>query len=265
MKKLYLLLAIMCVIIVLAYESGPFPENTSAPNEMTCYRSGCHTNNGSGNASVFLQFNDSSITYENMDTVLMRIGFDKSFSNEHGFQMVALDSLNQNVGSWLASGSNQIQVINGFSFPNRKYVQHTIVGTNNNNWLIEWVSPDTYRGKITFYASFLETNEDDTRNGDTLYNGVLTVEHEPTSGISVPERFSLQRFRTYTSSKRFFIENLSSQILHGKIFNVSGNLVFSFKNDGYEFKEISLQTGLYVLAVQTGNPMEFETKKFVIY
>lgn len=263
MKKIYFLALITAAVLFMAYQNGPLPENTGAPNEMTCYRSTCHVNNGAGKASVFLQLNDSSTTYQNMDTLLLEFGFDKVFSNEHGFQMVALDTLNKNVGQWFLDGSIQYQQISGFSFPGRKYLEHIAPGTSSNSWQVKWVAPDSYQGEITFYASFLETNDDNFNTGDTLYNSTFSMNYD--AGIGQEELNNrVKPFYTSSSNNRLKFHNTSAQPLDVQVFTLIGKQAHSFRSNAGSVVPLVLPSGMYFLAVEGMERDSFISEKILV-
>lgn len=262
-RKLSFFLPILAGTLFLAYQNGPLPENTGAPGEQTCYRSGCHANNGSGNAQTFLRLANMGTTYANADTLLIELGFSTTFSAEHGFQMVALDANDNNIGEWIVTGAGDYQEITGLTFTDRKYVEHTSSGTGSSNWQIQWIAPDSYQGQVSFYASMLETNNNGNNSGDTLYNAQLDLSFDAASSITDRrKREDFYRASIFGSTLTF--TNLGNDRLKANIYSLVGKRVEALESKGFSSIQVSLPNGIFILAVEDLASGYVMTEKLIV-
>ena len=215
------------ISLFLGFNSGPYPENTGAPGEMTCFRSGCHTGSTLGSKSTFISFSDTSKLFRNDSTYTIHFGVETSTPGEFGVQMVALDEQHNNIGTWIPMGNNLLQVISGISFPNRKYIQHTLAGSASSSWIARWKAPSSYKGKVTFYASFLETNNNNMNSGDTLYKKTLNLTHDPSSGLAEQSSEPVKIYLSQLDSRLIFSHNHHKSLIVS-IYDLNGRKIKSF-------------------------------------
>ena len=90
--------------------SGAHESSTGAPGERTCAQSGCHEmseiiNDDTTNTLIF---SDDDGLYGNaMEGIRLRVRKDDKV--KFGFQIVCLDSLNKNAGSWVLLNKERVQ------------------------------------------------------------------------------------------------------------------------------------------------------------
>lgn len=193
-KLAIMLLAIACGVfvfvsnghIVRTVESlaqGPAASLTGAPGETNC--TSCHAQNtGSGQFTITGptgyvpgQTYQIQVRHTTTDTTRKRWGFE-------------LTSLANNVAAGTFSNlSNTTQTISGNG---RLYIEHTLVGTFNNQtggalWTFNWTAPATDVGVVTFYAAGNQANGDGTSNGDRIFLATA-VSQPPARNVSVGGR-----------------------------------------------------------------------------
>lgn len=168
--------------------SGAHESSTGAPGERTCAQSGCHEmseiiNDDTTNTLIF---SDDDGLYGNaMEGI--RLSVRKEDKVKFGFQIVCLDSLNKNAGSWVLLNKERVQT-QGADFSlvsavGRTYVTHTYKGNlaqipGEIYWDFAWLPPaNGYKGKVTFYVMSNCANNDNTNAGDVFYASKHSLQH----------------------------------------------------------------------------------------
>ena len=174
--------------------SGSHESSTGAPGEKTCTQSGCHDmceiiKDDTTNA---LYVGDSSGYYTD-NLAPIRLVVRKANTSKFGFQIVCLDSLNKNVGTWVLYNKDYVQTQNAdFVIPaavGRKYITHTYKGNRSQipgimEWVFAWNPPtDGYRGKITFYVMSNCSNDDNTSGGDKFYSSKHSFTYKSVNSV----------------------------------------------------------------------------------
>lgn len=202
MKSTLLLTLILCSTFVsiafavsddtysekLLKSSGSHESSTGAPGERTCAQSGCHEmseiiNDDTTNTMIF---SDNDAVYDNaMEGIRLRVR--KEGKVKFGFQIVCLDSLNKNAGSWVLLNKERVQTQGAdfsiVSAAGRKYVTHTYKGNLAQSpgeiyWDFAWLPPSNgYKGKVTFYVMSNCANNDNTNGGDIFYASKHSLQH----------------------------------------------------------------------------------------
>lgn len=168
--------------------SGSHESSTGAPGDRTCAQSGCHEmseiiNDDTTNALIF---SDGDGLYGNaMEGIRLRVR--KEDKVKFGFQIVCLDSLNKNAGSWVLLNKERVQtqgadffLVSAFG---RSYVTHTYKGNlaqvpGEIYWDFAWLPPaNGYQGEVTFYVMSNCANNDNTNGGDTFYASKHSLRH----------------------------------------------------------------------------------------
>jgi hypothetical protein len=168
--------------------SGAHESSTGAPGERTCAQSGCHEmseiiNDDTTNTLIF---SDDDGLYGNaMEGIRLRVR--KEDKVKFGFQIVCLDSLNKNAGSWVLLNKERVQTQGAdfllVSAVGRSYVTHTYKGNlaqvpGEIYWDFSWLPPaNGYQGKVTFYVMSNCANNDNTNAGDVFYASKHSLHH----------------------------------------------------------------------------------------
>ena len=168
--------------------SGSHESSTGAPGDRTCAQSGCHEmseiiNDDTTNTLIF---SDNDELYGNaMEGIRLRVR--KEDKIKFGFQIVCLDTLRKNAGSWVLLNKERVQT-QGPDFSlvtavGRSYVTHTYKGNlaqlpGEIYWDFAWLPPaNGYQGKVTFYVMSNCANNDNTNGGDTFYASKYSLQH----------------------------------------------------------------------------------------
>lgn len=157
-----------------AYSIGPPDGRTgsSADNYKTCYDAGCHNSHtlNSGNAKFSVS---TPPRYSQGEILTIRVSFHNSSGAKHGFELSALDTDNNHIGTF-RSIDDTTQTGDG------NYIKHTTEGSNqygNAGWSVQWIAPVSEILKpVTLYAAGNEANGDGTPQGDYIYTTTATME-----------------------------------------------------------------------------------------
>ncbi len=257
MKKVILpIFAICLAIIFLANLDGALPENTAAPNELTCGRSVCHNIPPNvGDAQMSIVFNDGDSTYMADSIYSVKVKIENPMTARNGFQILALNQNNQNAGTWQLTEPDKMKVISGIGFPSRKYVTHKAAGNLQNEWTMNWKAPASNVGKITFYSSVLSANNNGMNTGDELYNTKIEVQHTTASAVGEATENGFKIYPVPVSSG-FWVEVPAGVQSPGfSLHNSSGRVVAArtqSQGDRLFIETTGLPGGIYFLRIETG-------------
>jgi hypothetical protein len=187
LKQTTLLLVVIVMIAIMAMSpekssSGAPPSHTGAPGEATCATIGCHDDNTTNNGTAKLTINMGGAThYVPGQTYPVSVQITDPSITRFGFQVVALAANKQNAGSFsLADGLRTQFAKNTKEFADRQYVTYTFNGTDavsagKGEWLMNWTAPSSNIGAVTFYASAVSANDDESDKGDHVYTTSNTL------------------------------------------------------------------------------------------
>jgi len=219
------LFGLITYIALLGNRSGSPVGRTGAPGETTCGTSGCHdVTPNTGSATINVTLNTDQMTYRLGETHQIAIAIDSAqVEGRNGFEIVALDTLNNNVGAWILAGADKRER----SSDGRNYITHTTDGSAQAAWEIDWQAPETDVGAVTFYVAVNDANNNGGRTGDDIYTTSLAVEAAIVS--SVKEISSLAGFNIYPNPVQEQLNlqlNLTTETyLTGTIHNVVGQSI----------------------------------------
>jgi hypothetical protein len=196
-KQLIIYSAFYCGILLLIANAGGVPQAvTKAPGEAnhnSCAT--CHTPAGNFNPMITLDVLKSDSTkvtrYTPGETYIMRLTVKGSNAPKaYGFQMVSLDSLNNNdQGIWSQLGDRVRQQNLTVQGKARKYLVQSGAKTNG-VFTANWKAPSTNIGKVKFYFTGLAINSNGNTSGDSNVFGQITLNPEGTSSIDQSTTFS---------------------------------------------------------------------------
>ncbi|MBK9108117.1 MAG: T9SS type A sorting domain-containing protein [Saprospiraceae bacterium] len=170
-RKWYLLSSIVIGVFLLSNSGNPPDGNTGAPFDGIC--SNCH-GGGSFQGNVTIDGIPSMIDPNTTYPVTVTIDVTSGSPSRAGFQLVAVNQSNQNVGN-LSSVNGET----GTSFSGgREYIDQrgakTISG-NTVSWDIEWRSPNGPNGTtVNFYFAGNMVNNNNSSSGDAVINSVFS-------------------------------------------------------------------------------------------
>ena len=150
--------------------SGSIPARTGAPGETTCASASCHLGTpNSGNATIDLLLDDSLANYTPGTTHKVQISIaNPQTASKNGFQVIALDSLANSVGTFELIDENQTKLIEN---ADKTYITHSAGGNGATSWEMNWTAPAEDAGEITFYFAVNDANGNNSRMGDQVYTG----------------------------------------------------------------------------------------------
>jgi len=186
MKRLFtqflFLFGLITYLALLGNRSGSPAGQTGAPGETTCGNSSCHNvAENTGSATINLTMNEDQVSYQLGETHKIAIAIDGAqAAGRNGFEIVALDASNNNVGEWILAGNDKRER----SSNGRNYITHTADGSAQAAWEIDWKAPNEDAGAVTFYVAVNDANNNGGRTGDDIYTTSLAVEAEVTSSIN---------------------------------------------------------------------------------
>lgn len=269
MKKHFYFLPIIIFssILFLGNLDGSLPQNTGAPGDLTCGRAPCHNvPNNVGDATISVEFSGNSGQYFADSTYQLMVKIENPQSSRNGFQILALDQSDQNVGTWQLLDANKMKIIPGIGFPNRKYVTHRAAGNEQTEWTVAWKAPSMDVGTVTFYASVNSTNDNGLNTGDEVYTTSLSVEYEEPSSIGGDVSSIIKVFPTVSGGKfwmdfptTFGVANISLHDLQGSV-----QRQLEIRSGGLQELEVhDLNAGVYFLKIISENG-QFAVKKIIV-
>ena len=211
--------------------SGGAPSGkTGAPGEGNC--ASCHSGNvNDGSATSSITFNGNNNQYD----VGITYDFSLSISNgssKNGFQLVILDSLqNNDVGTLIASDLVNTQI----NANNRTYLNHTSSGNTQNSWNFQWTAPSSDVGPVTIYYAYNVTNAMNNTAGDQIFLGSHTLYPSNTANIAAEAPVFLCYFNE-VNNLILQKESWSNSPSFINLFDLNGKLIFH--------REVILQPGI---------------------
>lgn len=257
MKKIALLFSsIFCSIFLLSNLDGAFPENTGAPNELTCGRVPCHNVPVNiGSAQMSITFSGNGQQYFADSTYLLTVKITNPQTMRNGFEILALSETLQNAGTWQILEPDKMKIITGIGLPNRKYVTHRAAGNLQSEWTVAWKAPSTDMGKLTFYASVNSTNNNGLKTGDDVYTDTIEVDFaESVTTVEVEQKL-LRVFPTLKTTGVWVEMPVEMKTIRLSLFDSGGvlRMVQKLTQGGLYFFEIdSLPAGIYFLKMESG-------------
>jgi len=247
----------------------PPANRTGANGSLTCASSGCHTGAPQTGSGILL-FNGGNNVYDANETYQLQIIVPANV--RHGFQLLALNEANNNVGTFIVgTGTNiQFDASTGYEFINHFSVQIA----NSNTFNVEWNAPSSAVGQITFYLACLSGNGNSNPNGDEVFVEQLSVNY---SGVGLNnQQQEIQKIQVYPNPLVTDVVNVaywlsSKQMVSISVHNLQGRrietLMLGKQNPGSQTESLIINrskytTGLYLFHVETENTVI--TKKIYI-
>ena len=168
---------------------------TGANSGATCGT--CHTGttvNGGGGGAL-ISVNSGATTYSpGGNSIPVTVTISDAAMTRFGFQLVALDASNSNIGTLAAGVGTVLTNLGG-----KTYVSHSIGVTSSlfQTFTFNWTPPTTNVGNITFYAAGVAGNNNGSDAGDHVYTTSVVL--TPGSGSSTAPVANFTMTRNYTS------------------------------------------------------------------
>jgi SprB repeat/Secretion system C-terminal sorting domain len=178
-------LYIFCTSSSLGRASDDNVGNTGAPGETTLC-SNCHNSGTYGNVTVSIQiFEEGSNTpvafYLPNALYDMKVSVSGSSGSPlgYGFQLTTMRNGNTPYAAYSNWSSNVKQkLITSGTYNGRTYLEQNGV-LNNNQFLFQWTAPAAGQGDVTFFASGVACNANNSSGGDKAGNASLAIPAAP--------------------------------------------------------------------------------------
>lgn len=182
-------------------------------------------------------------------------------STKNGFQIVALNSLDEMAGEFEITAPTQTQIVNN-AVLSRSYVTHTANGTSLNSWSFDWFGP-AVGGDVTFYVATNRTNSNSASSGDVIYTSSHQFTAPDFTGVSSEQLRKPELNVGFIPSSnelflKFSVENFQPVSLN--VIDLQGKSVYfkqmgGFVSGDYEEKMRlpELPSGLYSVTLFIGN------------
>ncbi|MBK7812204.1 MAG: T9SS type A sorting domain-containing protein [Saprospiraceae bacterium] len=171
MNHIYFVAGILCsAILFFSWSSNPPNGYTGAPGESTC--ANCHSGGGNINGDLQILGLPGSITPGQVYTITLLINNSSSpLTNavRGGFQLVALDQNNTNVGTLSSPSTSSVLMMSS----GRNYWEHNpyknFNGGSSLSWTVNWEAPPVALGQmVTMYAASVLANGNGNSGGDRV-------------------------------------------------------------------------------------------------
>lgn len=156
--------------------SGAPAGHTGAPGEGSCATMGCHDDNITNSGTAILNIDMGTAThYTPGQTYAIKVQISDADVERFGFQLTALTNDSANAGNFQLTDPVRTQTVKSqYKFQEREYVTYTYDGTDAINtgmseWTVNWKAPSINKGPVTFYASAVSANDDESDQGDHVY------------------------------------------------------------------------------------------------
>ena len=182
--------------------SNPPDGRTGAPGETNC--TSCHEGDNSNNfeGSLLIEGLPAQITPNATYTISVVSTRTGGAPTRAGFQLVALDDTNQNIGT-LANPSASSTLKNSNQ---RTYFEHNpaldFQGENQVNWTVDWTAPATIDTEVTFYANSILGDGSGSR-GDLMISTSTSGTITPMESVSLVVNMTSQNVSCFDGADGF--------------------------------------------------------------
>ena len=164
--------------------SGAPASHTGAPGEANCATGGCHDDNSVNAGNAVLSIDLGSITnYTPGQTYPVKVRITDGSVGRFGFEILALvNGDTSNAGKLSLADPDRTQLTkNQYKMFDRQYVTYNFNGTDaispgTGEWTVNWKAPSTNVGPVTFYASGVSADDDESDKGDHVYTKSLVIQ-----------------------------------------------------------------------------------------
>ncbi len=159
---------ILSTIVLLANSSNPPNGRTGAPGDSVCSTSGCHGTGMNGlDGDINISGLPGSVSPNTTYPLTVTVNNPNGMGVKAGFQWVALNSTNTNIGTMSNPSANTtITSFNGKMYHEHQPAQN-FGGSNSVSYNVDWTSPAGPNNEsITLYAAGVIGNGNSSRTGD---------------------------------------------------------------------------------------------------
>jgi hypothetical protein len=242
---------------VYAYTSGSPGQVTGSPMDgADC--TDCHSGTaGNGTVSItsnipgsgYVPGNTYQVTAAVIGTSSAKIGFEVTAESTSPFAKVGTIIITD--GTRTSGGGSEIT--------------HTTAGTTtsagNNAWQFDWTAPVAGTGAVTFYGSFLISNNNSSTSGDDTKNGTYSVIE---SGVGIEKINTLSTISIYPNPATNYIQFSSTKgVKSVEIFDLFGKKLVEENSSLEKINIVELSSGVYVVKMHGDNVTKVQ--KLTVY
>jgi hypothetical protein len=163
------------------YSNNPPAGCSGAPGDYTC--AVCHGgSNVTAKTGWITSDIDTTIGYVPGKKYTITASIVNTSSNVSGFEIVALNSSNANMGT--ATLISPAYTSSTIGSGGRNYVIQTFSGTSQKKWSFNWTAPAAGKGKVTIYGTFNAANGDGSSGGDIIYTSKMSIKEGTATTIA---------------------------------------------------------------------------------
>lgn len=207
----------------------------------------------SNEGGLTFAFSGNNDQYSSGITYMLDLTVDAD-NAEHGYELIALDTLLNGVGSFTTttgtSGSGSYTVDgNAVTYP---YAKHNM-GFSSPTFNTGWTAPTTYQGPVTFYAISVSADGDGNASpaGDAVFYNKLKITHS-SNPVSLEELDAQDFFNLYSSNGSIEIStDLDMENASIEIYDVLGRVSISETMNGSQLSvPVSAQNSIVFVKIQ---------------
>ena len=206
----YASFGLLLILALLSFSSNPPDGNTGAPGDGIC--SSCHNNPPAGVQGLVLiedlpAIVDPNTTY----SITVRTMATSGSPATGGFQLVALDDNNLNIGDLMSVSGD---VGTNTAGNGREYIEQRgdkAFSGSQVSWTFNWTAPAAGGGNVNMYASSNLSNNQSNTGGDRIVSTVATAS---ISGSAMPPNVFVTTYRCFLFWRKFRIRHGQCQRWH---------------------------------------------------
>jgi len=173
--------------------------------------------------------------------------------NKFGFEFTAEDSKSAKTGTFIITNTSETQLTNMMHA-----VTHTgngLTPTNNQKtWSFKWTAPAAGTGNITFYASLVAANGNNSPAGDLVFDIDSTFIQDPSSSIQETEKNSRIIIYPNPVGNILSVKNMDQGNYQLQISDLSGKIVLEksvqMNKESLSLDISNIPSGVYFLQLK---------------
>lgn len=254
MKRKILPIAILGVLAIalvsgtLFSSSSPGKKSGSPLDGSTCVS--CHSGSSVAKKDNWVTSNIPETGYKPNTTYTILISAEDATAAKIGFELTA-ENATSKVGTFKITNTSTTTLTNG-----NKAVTHKDAGNIPSQgivvWNVDWTSPATPAGDVTFYAAFNAANGNRSTSGDRIFTSTYTAKQDQTS-TSVDKKSSVGNVVYPNPSYGFVVVQSENELETISVFDMQGRQIKTEKTGGNKTKiDLSgLKNGNYLIKALT--------------
>jgi len=196
MKKIILSLSSLCILFyivfmpqdkVISNSTTPLSGHTNALGQPSCGKSACHNvATIADSTKLVIDIVGAGGSYMPTTDYIINISVVSDGHLRGGFQMMAVDSMGNSVGTFTASGlpnGTQLATVGSKTYIEHKNMSSIATISGVTTWSMLWMSPTAGTGDVTFYAIGVAANNNGNSSGDQVFSNNRTLTENLGSSI----------------------------------------------------------------------------------